>query len=63
MTQTMDLNKMGLAPMSELDIKETSGGFFPIIIWGITLLTATETFGCFLAGVGIGAAVAQGQHK
>ncbi len=59
----MDLNKMGLVSMTEANITETSGGFFPIIVWGVTLLTASETFACFLAGVGIGAAVAQGQHK
>lgn len=59
MTQTLELENMGLISLTETD--EINGGFFPIIIWGITLLTAGETFACFLAGVGIGAAVAQGQ--
>ena len=27
MTQTMDLNKMGLAPMSELEMQEADGGW------------------------------------
>jgi hypothetical protein len=52
---------MGLAPMTGKEIQEINGGFFPIIIYGVMLLTASETFACFLAGVGIGAAVAQGQ--
>jgi len=61
MQQNFDLNKMGLAPMTGKEIQEINGGFFPIIIYGVMLLTASETFACFLAGVGIGAAVAQGQ--
>jgi hypothetical protein len=63
MEQTFDLNKMGLAPMTGEEMQEIDGGFFPIIIYGVMLLTASETFACFLAGVGVGVAVAQGQKK
>lgn len=63
MLKSLELNKIGVAPMTELNATETQGGFFPIIIAGVTLLTASETFACFLAGTAIGAAVAQGQHK
>ncbi len=30
MTQTFDLNKMGLAPMNEIEMQEVDGGFFGI---------------------------------
>jgi hypothetical protein len=63
MEQTFDLNKMGLAPMTGEEMRDVDGGFFPIVIYGVMVLTASETFACFLAGVGIGAAVAQGQKK
>ena len=63
MQQNLDLNKMGLAPMTGEEMQEIDGGFFPIIIYGVMLLTASETFACFLAGVGVGIAVAQGQKK
>ena len=61
MKQTFDLNKMGLSPMNDEEMQEIDGGFFPIIIYGVMLLTASETFACFLTGVGIGAVVAHTQ--
>ncbi len=37
MTQTMDLNKMGLAPMKEMEMREIEGGGFweSILTWGV----------------------------
>ena len=40
MKQTFDLNKMGLSPMNDEEMQEIDGGFFPIIIYGVMLLTA-----------------------
>ena len=41
MTQTMDLNKMGLAPMSELEMNEIDGGFWlEIALVGVAFIMA-----------------------
>ncbi len=64
MTQTMDLNKMGLAPMSELEIKETDGGSWwsalaalvaaPEIAAGLAIIGAAELLQSAVQGVAAG---------
>ena len=60
--QTLELNKMGLAPMEKTEMQEQNGGFIPIVILGYTLLSATATGYLTCAGLAIGCAVAAGQH-
>lgn len=36
--QTLELNKMGLAPLNENEMQEQNGGFLPLIIVGCLLL-------------------------
>lgn len=37
--QTLDLNKMGLAPMEQTEMQEQNGGFLPLAViygcWGV----------------------------
>lgn len=56
-----NFSQIGASELSADELANVDGGFFPLIILGITLLTASETATVFLVGVGIGAAVAQGQ--
>lgn len=58
----MNLDSYNVAELNHNDVVETNGGFFPIII-GIYALDAVWTGAIFLAGIGVGAAVAQGQKK
>jgi hypothetical protein len=51
-----------LSEISIVDAKELNGGFFPIVVWGV-VIGAEYVAALFIAGVGVGAAVAQGQHK
>ena len=51
-----------LSEISIVDAKELNGGFFPIVVWGV-VIGAEYVAALFFAGVGVGAAVAQGQHK
>lgn len=32
MTQTFDLNKMGLVSLDEIQLQETDGGFWPVVV-------------------------------
>jgi hypothetical protein len=59
--QTLDLNKMGLAPMLEVEMQEQNGGFIPLVILGVKLSAGCVTT-IFCTGMGIGAAVANAQH-
>jgi hypothetical protein len=61
MKHKFGLNKMEITPMSGGETQKIEGGFFTIVIYGVMLLTASETFACFLTGVGIGAVVAHTQ--
>lgn len=56
MTQTMDLNKMGLAPMSELEMQETDGGlwWFPAALGIGLVLSAINNFGDIREGLADG---------
>jgi hypothetical protein len=49
MTQTVDLNKMGLAPMGEVEMQETDGGFLPLLViygaWGVMAACAIVAAG------------------
>lgn len=56
-----NFDQTDVSELSENQLVDVDGGFFPLIILGVTLLTASETATVFLVGVGIGAAVAQGQ--
>lgn len=53
---------MNLVELNAQEVEQTEGGFFPIAIWGV-VIAAEYVAGLFLAGVGIGAMVAQSQHK
>jgi hypothetical protein len=60
--QTLDLNKMGLAPMEQTEMQEQNGGFFPIIVCGYVLLTKTAVANLAYAGLALGSLVAANQH-
>jgi hypothetical protein len=36
--QTLELNKMGLAPITDIEMQEHNGGFLPLLIVGCLLL-------------------------
>lgn len=36
--KNLELNKMGLAPVTEIEMQETDGGFLPLLIIGCVLL-------------------------
>ena len=57
----LQLENYNLVELNEEQYSDIDGGFFPIVVMGVMLLTSGETFALFLAGAGIGAAVAQGQ--
>ena len=59
--QTLELNKMGLAPMEEYEMQEQNGGFIPLIILGVKLSAGCVT-AIFCTGMTIGAGVAAVQH-
>jgi lactobin A/cerein 7B family class IIb bacteriocin len=56
----MSLENLNLVELNAQEVKNTQGGFVPIAIYGI-VIGAEYVAGLFFAGVGIGAAVAQGQ--
>ena len=56
----MNLENLGLVELNAQEVQEVEGGFFPIVIWGVTI-GAQYVAGLFFAGIGIGVAVAQGQ--
>ena len=59
----MDLNKMGLAPMSELEMNEIDGGgFWAAVFVGACGLAATYATGGLLGEVAIVATVAAYQR-
>ena len=56
----LDLNAYGVSEMNVADMRETDGGFVPLVIFGVYLskkAVAAAAGACFLAGVGIGSAV------
>jgi fructose-specific phosphotransferase system IIC component len=58
MTQTLDLNKMGLAPMNEMEIQETDGGFWGQLIGGLVtglVVSLIDNWGDVRAGWADGA--------
>jgi lactobin A/cerein 7B family class IIb bacteriocin len=52
-----NLENFGIQELSTKEIKETDGGFIPLVIWGIAF-TASEVAG-ILVGTAIGVAVSQ----
>ena len=58
MTQTFDLKEMGLAPMGNLEMQETDGGFWPVffILTGV----AAGVAAAWDAGSALGAGLADG---
>ncbi len=56
----MNLQNLNLVELNGQEIQKTEGGFVPIVVWGV-VIGAEYVAGLFLAGVGIGAAVAGGQ--
>ncbi len=62
----MNNSKFDCLELTDLDAQELNkleGGFFPLIVLGYTLLTASQTTTLFVTGVAIGAAIAQSHHK
>ena len=59
--ELLKYNELGLQEMDAKELQEVEGGFVPIVIWGVAF-TASQVAGgagaMFLAGIGIGAAVA-----
>jgi len=53
-----NLEKFGVQELTTVEQVDNQGGFFPIVVWGV-VIGAEYVAGLFLAGVGIGAAVAQ----
>lgn len=49
MTQTLDLNKMGLEPMQKSEMQDVEGGFLPILViyacWGVMACCAAVAYG------------------
>jgi hypothetical protein len=60
--QTLELNKMGLAPMEQTEMQEQNGGFIPIVVCGVMLLSKTAVGYLTCAGLAIGCTVAATQH-
>jgi hypothetical protein len=60
MKNMIQLEQNNLRELSFEETEETNGGFFPIVIWG-TIVAAEYVAAAFFVGVGVGAAVAQGQ--
>jgi lactobin A/cerein 7B family class IIb bacteriocin len=56
----MNLENLNLVELNAQEVQEVDGGFVPIVVWGV-VIGAEYVAGLFFAGVGIGAAVAQGQ--
>ena len=56
----MNLNNLNLVELNAQEVKGTEGGFIPLLIWGIAISAETVAT-AFWVGVGVGAAVAQGQ--
>ena len=56
----MNLDNLNLVELNAQDSKEIDGGFIPLLIWGIAISAETVAT-AFWVGVGVGAAVAQGQ--
>ena len=54
MTQTFDLNKMGLAPMNEIEMQETDGGLWyeiGAVVFGVVAIFATGGLAGAAAGI------------
>ena len=53
MTNTLDLNKLSLEPMSEDEMVNSNGGFpiWPIVV-GAAVVAIVNNFGEFLNGIG-----------
>jgi hypothetical protein len=56
----MNLQNLNLVELNAQEVKEVDGGFIPLLIWGIAISAETVAT-AFWVGVGVGAAVAQGQ--
>lgn len=59
-TKTMELKNLGVVDLNLEEAQELNGGFIPIILWGV-VVSAEWVATAFFVGVGVGAAVAQGQ--
>lgn len=58
----IELKSLNLSELNLPECKNVIGGFFPIVILGIKI-GADLVAAAFLTGVGVGAAVAQGQKS
>ncbi|WP_243699253.1 bacteriocin [Flavobacterium hiemivividum] len=56
----MNLQNLNLVELNAQEVQEVEGGFIPLLIWGIAISAETVAT-AFFVGVGVGAAVAQGQ--
>ena len=56
----MNLENLGLVELNAREVQEVEGGFFPIVVWGV-VIAAEYVAALFIAGMGVGVAVAQGQ--
>ncbi len=63
--KNLDLNACGVQEMQQQEMINTNGGFIPLVFWGVAIsakAVAGMVGACFLAGVGVGAAVASDQR-
>lgn len=60
----MNLKNLNVAELNAQEVKETEGGFIPLIILGVTYSAPTVAAAigaCFIAGLAIGASAAAGK--
>lgn len=58
----MNLQNLNLVELNAQEVEQIEGGFFPIVVWGV-VIGAEYVAGLFFAGMAVGVAVAQSQHK